>query len=172
MLSFSLVPGALVGMEVGSVVPLITRRHGSANAAARAAFEQAFDRCNAAGLAFAGLAALAGQLGMGCVIGLAGARHLSWKPEAAAQFTNSYDSFWQTLGARPCGPLGHLIPLPPAYPAVEAMAASKRARALRRRRHIAEVTVAAGLALEALVQPPRMAADRMVEPMRFAAARA
>lgn len=175
VVSFSMVPAQILRLPPrpeaaaaatapAPLMPFVTRKQNSMNAAARDAFARRFDRVDPASMAFAGFAALALHCGHRQALGIRGSRHPSWQADYAQVFANGYDGFWHSIGGEPAGPFGFLVDLPPRFAPLEAMTATKRARAMKRRAHLSRVEAAVAARLADLAPTPEPSLAPTPEP--------
>lgn len=154
VLSFSLVPGWILGPGLPETVYLITRKHQARDHGYKADYNRAFQRVIPSHMVFAAFSGLALAQGRRLAVGIAPERHPSDTPDMAAHFRPSYQTFWDSLGAsRTAG--GHsLIALPMVLSPVEGLEAARRKRALARRAVLEDVRSSAERTIAAhLVQP-------------------
>lgn len=154
VLSFSLVPGRILGPGLPETVYLITRKHQARDHGYQAEYNRAFQRVIPSHMVFAAFAGLALAQGRQLAVGIAPERHPSDTPEMAAHFRPSYHSFWDSLGASRTAEGHAQIALPMVLSPLDGLEAARRKRALARRAILDEVRANAQSIIAAHLQQP------------------
>lgn len=153
VLSFSLVPGRILGPDLPAAVYLISRKHQSRDHGYQADYNRAFHRVIPSHMVFAAFSGLAMAQGLQMAAGIAPERHPSDAPELAPHFRASYHDFWTSLGAQPLAAGHYRISLPMTLSPLDGLEAARRKRALARRAVLDEVRASARRVIAAHLRP-------------------
>jgi uncharacterized protein VirK/YbjX len=153
VLSFSWVPGRILGPELPARVYLISRRHQARDHGYQADYNRAFHRVIPSHMVFAAFSGLALAQGQQTAAGIAPDRHPSDAPELAPYFRASYHDFWKSLGAQPLAGGHYRIGLPMTLSPLDGLEPARRKRALARRAVLEEVRASALQVIAAHLRP-------------------
>ncbi len=157
--------------QLQQTIFFVTRKQLTTDRSYQKAFNKAFDRSTPAHFCFGALTGLALAEGHRYFVGIEPEVHPSYTNDLREHFATAYTEFWESLSGRKVSPFGYLIDLPMKMTPLDNLEASKRKRALSRRKHIETVRNRAFQTLRPyMVAPVAAASAQAIEDQAIAAA--
>jgi uncharacterized protein VirK/YbjX len=113
----------------------VTRKQLTGDREYQKAFNKAFDRTTPAHLCLGALEGFGLAQGYNYFIAIDPVVHPSYSEDKREHFKVAYTDFWESLSGRKVSPFGYLVDLPLKLTPLDDLDASKRKRALARRKH-------------------------------------
>ncbi|MEX1363441.1 MAG: DUF535 family protein [Nannocystaceae bacterium] len=146
VVSFSNVDPALVferspaaGAGAGNLL-FICRKQLAANHSYQDGFNAAFDRCTAGHFALAAVAGVARAQGHRSIAAIRPEVHPGCTEQRRQRFETAYADCWRSLSGTPRGRVAYELPVPLTLRPLTKLTSKRRRRAVRRRRHLDEIS--------------------------------
>ena len=154
MLCYSIVPTDVVlpghPLEGTDSVIFLTRKHLASDHGYQSQFNKAFDRTTPTHLCFGALTGIALSQGRHHVLGIEPTRH----PAFQSHFIAAYADFWVSMFGRRVSAYGYLMNLPVQQTPLDQLDASRRKRAVLRRKHAEAVQESAEAVIAKMLRRP------------------
>lgn len=153
-INFAWIRGDIFKLE-SPIVPFIgrTQGYGRIDPETRQQFDDAFPQNSPIFFCFSALQGMAQAIGATTIIGVSSEHQVGFDHIKTPHFSNTYDTFWESLGGAKEPASGYLIPVPFHIKPLSEVSAKHRKRATERRKYWHKIDNAARTVLEAYLVP-------------------
>lgn len=144
-------PTAIAGANANNVL-FICRKQLAANHSYQNGFNAAFDRCAAGHFALAAVAGIARAQGHRSIAAIRPEVHPGCTEQRRQHFETAYADSWRSLSGAPRGRFAYELPVPLTLRPLTTLNSKRRRRAVRRRRHLDEISGCAESVIRGLVR--------------------